>query len=754
MICPVCGNEIPEGSRICPVCHADPQTLPEEVLKSVPDETPPVPETQAKTVGEQDTGQNAPIPEWLIDIINHRGKTGQNSGKMGFDSYANVLFGMAPEEQSSSPEKVLSPRDTGAKEGSVYQPSLESTIDSPLVEEDKERKTPPDDHPVYHNFGTIRPVRKWDDPVESAEPEKAPARPVKEPAAVPGIPALWLEDAPLVEDGEDTAKDAGGYDSEFANSVSPTKVIGSEETSGMAQTAEIAAAAVPDEEETAREDPDEFRPESGSLLSDLMNEMNSGAGMPAPAETKANDEGTVFYSGSDDGSAGTSDPALSEMPHETGAPGGSAAILDQVLRRIGYSVEDEPAAGAPAPETGSAARPEPVASEGPVSEPDPALVIEPDEETEGKPASGMGFESEPALGMELDPALVETDEDDVSGKGAGGYDPDDDTDETDIPWDLFGSADMSLPMASGDGEYRTFSRTGLPEDTGASTYQQRMLSSVLGKIIQAENFVPPEKKVNARAVSVLLRVFWAILAAAGVVLILTSDAGNKISLPAATGSGSSAAFWQAADKAEGEALVVVDYTPSYASVLEPKTEELIETLLEKTDQLYLSALNPAAMTTVRRLLDKYEEDVTFGGWWPAGVISIRSRLADGAIPDRVWLITSESGSVRGWAEQMAVSEESRSLYVLSPVQLEPLLSVYQDSGMVSGVCFGEQDTEDGGRDERVRLAVLYLAALLPCAWLAGVGGRFLRTDPDYRRKKNDKPEEDLRPLPGKETEDD
>ena len=38
------------------------------------------------------------------------------------------------------------------------------------------------------------------------------------------------------------------------------------------------------------------------------------------------------------------------------------------------------------------------------------------------------------------------------------------------------------------------------------------------------------------------------------------------------------------DKAEGEALVVVDYTPSYASVLEPKTEELIETLLEKNDQ--------------------------------------------------------------------------------------------------------------------------------------------------------------------------
>ena len=259
-----------------------------------------------------------------------------------------------------------------------------------------------------------------------------------------------------------------------------------------------------------------------------MSEMNSQSGMPAPAETKSNSGGTVFFTGNEgqDEDEG-SDLSSPEIAPGTDAAGGSAAVLDQVLRRIGYSVENESGTDSSSAGTASASvnRSGAAASEDSSAEPDPALVIEPEEEKTGKPASGLGFDQDPALGMELDPALIETeDQPDLPSKSiSGGYDPDDEPDDTEIPWDLFGTADMSLPQTSDEPVYRTFSRTGIPKDSGATTYQQRMLSSVLGKIIHAENFVPPEKKINARAISFWSRIFWSFLAIAGVVLILTSE---------------------------------------------------------------------------------------------------------------------------------------------------------------------------------------------------------------------------------------
>ena len=188
--------------------------------------------------------------------------------------------------------------------------------------------------------------------------------------------------------------------------------------------------------------------------------------------------------------------------------------------------------------------------------------------------------------------------------------------------------------------------------------------------------------------------------------------------------------------------------------MDASADKLIELLSENADEVYLSALNPAAMTTVQRILDNYGDQVKFAGWWPAGVISIRARLAEGSIPDQVWLVTAESGSVRTWAEQLAVMEEPPALYVMSPGQLEPLLSVYLNSGLAAGISCENQSPEDAGGEGRIRMAVLYLSALIPLAWLTGVGAGFLKTDPDFRRKKADSQSENIRPLSDKETDDD
>ena len=150
------------------------------------------------------------------------------------------------------------------------------------------------------------------------------------------------------------------------------------------------------------------------------------------------------------------------------------------------------------------------------------------------------------------------------------------------------------------------------------------------------------------------------------------------------------------------------------------------------------------MPVVQQLLAEKKDQVEFAGWWPAGVISIRARLAAGEIPDQVWLVTSESGAVRDWAEQLVVSAEKRSLHVLGSGQLEPMLGAYLDSGLVASAMSRDRDllhySREGVSPDRSQFAVLYLVALLPLAWLGGIAAGFLKSDPNYVRKKNRKPE--------------
>ena len=207
------------------------------------------------------------------------------------------------------------------------------------------------------------------------------------------------------------------------------------------------------------------------------------------------------------------------------------------------------------------------------------------------------------------------------------------------------------------------------------------------------------------------------------------------------------------DEVKENALVVIDYTPAYGAELDGPAAKLIEDLADHAEKVYLSSLNPAAMPIVQQLLSEHKEQVEFAGWWPAGVISIRARLAAGEIPEQVWLITSESGSVRDWAEQLAVSAEPSSLHVLGSGQLEPMLGSYLLSGLVKSAMCRDWDMIRYGKEsvsqERTQIAVLYLAALLPLAWLGGIAARFLKSDPNYVRKKNRKPEA-MQPEPEKE----
>ena len=723
-ICPICGSENPEGSEFCHVCRANLQTLPEEIFPAEPE-----PKNESFPSGEEELsadndelGLDSTIPVWLQERFLQKDKN-RDRTNFDFDSFSDAIFGVQDEQKSSSPAKVLKPKQKKQKKkGPVYQPQLE-ILDAPLVEEeDGAEKSLPENNQVLKDFKTLRPVKKWDDPQKDPVIESVRDHSDKEFSAEYQIPLLWQQDMPLVEDGEpDISKDAADENDEFFNSVSPTKLADAGTITEPDKKPEKRKSGRKRQNETVQQDPGEFKPESGTLLSDLMNEMDRNSESLTPQEMQENSNGTVFYSGNTPEKPPADEKPESirfEAPVEETETATDAAVLDQILRGIGYQVEEEQSA----PET-----PEP---ENITEDPKPQV-------TQNTTADDSTSDKE----QTPDPALIE---DDSFVPHETIPEKIDELDEQDIPWNLFEAQDMSLPQSPEDPAYRTFSRSSIPEEAGNTTYQQRMMSSVLGKIIQAENFVLPKKNPSPRKVSMGVRLFWTLLALGGVLLILLTGISDRLVTPPAENTAGTTAFSRYVQDIAGNALVIVDYTPAYGAEMDAAAEEVIRGLEENAEKVHLAVLNPAAMPKARALLDSHKDKVEFMGWWPAGVISVRSHIASGDVPENIWILTSESGSVRSWAEQLAISDESYHLHILASGQLEPLISPYLDAGLVTSALCNSRDLRNYGSagdfGSRQLHAVWYLAALLPLACLGGVFTKFVSIDPNYGRMKNSEKE--------------
>ncbi len=710
-ICPICGSENPEGSVVCHVCKANLQNLPDDMFPVEPEPTESVMKTAPETdIPDDDKlDLDSPVPSWLQTKL----KQTDSEKKADFESYADAIFGIQP----SSAPKPARPRKARKTEP-VYQPTLGNMMDSPLVEPDGGTEMPESKNfPALKDFSNDRPAKKWDDPKRDPYLRNVREQARRAFPPVVQMPLLWQQDAPLTDDGsnENASKEASGYDSEFLNSVSPTKVM-DPETAEEASGSVIQSSGETGESGTAPAITDEYKPDSGSLLSDLMNEINSNSVTPAPQENTARENGTVFFSG------GRHEPEESvqippeAMPLEE-EPISSAAALDQILRGLGYQTEDEiPPSGAEKPL------------------PD---VSDEDKKPEETPVV-------PGLQAQQEDTPAETNSDSNEEPAAAETkipDKEDTPDEPDIPWDLFGSQDMTLPQSPEDPAFRTFSRSGIPADGENTTYQQRMMSSILGKIIDAENFIPPQKKSGERSVSIMARLFWSFIALGGIILILMTGIADRIKLPELPSAAESKAFYQYVEDVKGNVLVVLDYTPAYSAELDQAADSLITALEKNAEGVSLCSLNPAAMPKTQQILKEHEE-IEFAGWWPAGVISIRSNMAAGAVRDQVWLVTSESSSVRNWTEQLAVSDQKRELHVMASGQLEPILRPYLNSGLVTSALSRDRDLLHYGADripaDKTQIAVLYLAALLPLAWLGGLFAKFLKSDPNYGIKKSKK----------------
>ncbi|MBQ6343229.1 MAG: hypothetical protein IJI41_08920 [Anaerolineaceae bacterium] len=768
-ICPICGSENPEGSEFCQVCKANLAALPDSIYptdnEAPEQEQLTAPET--KTQLEEETDLDQPVPGWLADKLKPSEKK-----PIDFNTYSDLLFGVPDTRKPNPPAKVSRPQKA-KKADPVYQPPLQDIIEPPLIEpDDNSPKSITEDIPGIADFLLQRPARKWEDQKPKPVNKKTSSislltdfskeRPAKKwDDAEPGEsadssqyqslkktdnisqPSLWWQqDAPLVEltEAEDNSKTTQADDPALDNSVSPTKV---------AEAAEIFNSETEQSSSRTRNEADEFKPESGSLISDLLNEMNSNSASLTPSERQENEDGTVFFSGNrptDEGPV-EQQPEVTEISISEEDNAASAEMLDRILRNIGYEV-----AGEPKPE--ETKNEEPAKDEIPISGQEEKNTVK---EKRNRESSGKTDILKPLRGFfipqVIDNPLIPDDDDELSEKDADPYgledgeipEKEDFVEELDIPWDLFGSADMALPQSPEDPAYRTFSRKDLPEDPGSTSYQQRMISSILGKIIQAENFVQPPQEKNNREISLAARLILSVLAIVGVVLIMNSNLTDNIQTPNIPVRDESKAFYDTAANTLDEALVVIDYTPAYNDLMAAPTEKLIGTLTNHAESVYLAALNPSAMPNIQQIRNLYSEKTNFAGWWPGGVISIRARLAAGDIPENIWLLTTESSSVRVWAEQISSDGSERHLHVMGPEQLQPLLKPYLQSGMIDSMLANEFDLANYGEEDhsitKGNLAVWYLAALVPLAWLFGIVGKVMKSEPNYGRKSTVKDEE-------------
>ena len=777
-ICPICGSENPEGAEICQVCKANLVALPDDIFQidNTPVNSPVQQDTETKTPDNgKSESENSPVPIWLQRRFQQKDR--QERTPFDFDSYTNALFGGTPENQNPAPSLKITKPQNIRKSDQVYQPFLENVVEPPLLEPDENSpRTIEENVPGITDFNIRRPARKWEDRLPGSPntankgthvnllhdfSSERPARkwddesaPENDPLAYDDkgmiqLPDWWKEDAPLVETdpAEPEEKVQEADTPELINSASPTKVADAKRFFNTA-----GSSSEDDRPTKPRPRSNDYEPESGSLLSELMSEMNSSSGSLTPGERREKENVTVFFSGNHPADDDIPEPEqeIIEIDTSEDNSAGNAAMLDRILRGIGYQVEGEPV-----PETADHnSIPEkadsPAADEQDENKPD---ETRPDtvQETVSKPVIHEVYVPQvienPLVPPEDDEEPGEKDADpyDLGGDGKIPYRDDDGSEDLDIPWDLFGAADMALPQSPEDPAFRTFSRSSIPEEADATAYQQRMISSILGKIIHAENFVEPKTPENKRYISFGARLFWTALAICGVILILTTGIVDHLAPGSVSAGERSQAFYQSVETTEGNALVIMDYTPAYSAHMDDAAERLVSALEDHAEKVYLAALNPAAMPGTQMLLDRHSEKTEFAGWWPAGLISLRSRIAFGNLPQQIWLLTSESSSLQIWAEQLTVSNGKHSLHVLAPEQLSPLLKPYLNSGMVSDALCRDADLLHYGENtysaDRPMMAVWYLSALLPLALLFGALTKFFKTPPSYGRKSSIQPED-------------
>ncbi len=82
-ICPICGNENPEGSISCQVCKVNLQNLPDDMFPDIPEpaETEKKAGPEAPLIETDEPDLDSPVPSWIRTRLQ---QTEKDSSKVDF----------------------------------------------------------------------------------------------------------------------------------------------------------------------------------------------------------------------------------------------------------------------------------------------------------------------------------------------------------------------------------------------------------------------------------------------------------------------------------------------------------------------------------------------------------------------------------------------------------------------------------------------------------------------------------------------
>lgn len=728
IICPFCGSENPSNSRECSVCGANLDSLPSGVIPSKNKQ-----KKESPKPGVTKNSSEPVIPDWIKERMQQQKEKPRES----FENYVDIIFKSSMDESAPLPEK-------NEKKESVLQPQLpafQSLEDHALQEKQGVPELNEEDE-VYKDFSVFRPARKWDDEIPDGEikPET-------------GKSAESSVDPSLIEPDEEM-KEAVLFDPDQSMdySHSPEKIREAydmaEKTEDILKTDEVLkegaptdledpmdyshstekvreAYGMPEKEGSVSDETKEAPVETpvdidaDSLISDLISDINE-------AENKESALPERIDQGTEELYRDQSDDMISFIEDQSAAENEKSSITEpqiQEPKELNIEPSETPASSLdesePKGDTPSESSDDPENEDfDTLSKSDgftEAMVLDQILQNQGFFPQTGGTNAIPYETIDaIDTGKNETAEEPIPGK----------EDTAEIPWNLFESGTMSIPQYAADSDYQTFEREPLTNVIGNSpSYQRRMIVSLIDRVVRTENTIhlPVEEKI--RETGLLPKITFLILAIAGILVFLLSGIADPFTRSRQTTSAAVSGFHAFTDETSTDAMIVIDYSPAYASELSPAVEVLIKELRGKGIEPLITAVNPASSGLIQNMGEKFV-------FLPANAVSIRERLAEKDIPGTVFLFTTEISSVRVWADQLYHSDIRLALITSS--QISPLAQPYIDSGMVGAAVTALDDIlAYGGTEEnpREKLAVWYLCVLALISTLFGFLVRFLDSEP-------------------------
>lgn len=337
-----------------------------------------------------------------------------------------------------------------------------------------------------------------------------------------------------------------------------------------------------------------------------------------------------------------------------------------------------------------------------------------------------------------------------------------------IPWNLFETGDMKFPTVPG--VVGVSFASSVPKSTAVpSDYQQRMVASILQKVFYSERrtrgFVSPRIRTKNR----LAMVLFALIAIAGVLLILSGVSGGKIELPAIRPerAAAGAAFHDAlnAFPAGSRLEIILDYGFADEAELNATTQSIINELTGKDTFPTLIAANDSAYLIARSFFMNSDDGVALPvSYVPAalGAMTLTSGdyLGQGAATGAI-LIVADAARAQRWIEAFRIFRPETKLLVVGSAQAAPILRPFQRAGVLTASLLTpeEKAAYRGELDPNAaRLTALwFLIALALSAILIGSAARIpltsaITVDSDERNLPGDALSDtaDEKPNPSKE----